>query len=42
MVAEELQERVVHVARWAGGWINTVVEAEWEVYVVNAATGAFA
>ena len=44
VVAEELEIRVVHVAGWAG-WINTgetAVEAEWEAYVGNAATGLFA
>ena len=42
VVAEELEIRVVHVAGWAG-WINrreTVVEAEWEAYVGNVATGS--
>ena len=40
VVVEELDVRVVDVARWIG-WINrgeTVVETEWEAYVVNAAT----
>ena len=45
LVTEEVEVRVVHVAGWAGGWINrreTVVEAEWEAYVGNAATGSHA
>ena len=44
LVAEELEVRVVHVAGWAG-WVHTgetAVEAEWEAYVVNAATGTIA
>ena len=44
LIAEELEIRVSHVAGWAG-WINTretVVEAKWEAYVGNAATGLFA
>ena len=44
LIAEELEIRVSHVAGWAG-WINTretVVEAKWEAYVGNAATGPFA
>ena len=41
LVTEELEVRVVHVRGWAGR-INTgetVVEAEWEAYVGNVATG---
>ena len=44
VVAEELEVRVVHVGGWAG-WVHTgvtVVEAEWEAYVVNVATGTIA
>ena len=44
LVAEELEERVVHVAGWAGlvHTGETVVDAEWEAYVGNAATGSHA
>ena len=44
VVTEELEVRVVHVRGWAGR-INTgetVVEAEWEAYVGNVATGSHA
>ena len=44
MVVEELDVRVVDVARWIG-WINrgeTVVETEWEAYVGKATTGTIA
>ena len=44
LVTEELQVRVVHVGGWAG-WVHTrdtVVEAEWEAYVGNVATGPYA
>ena len=44
LVTEEVEVRVVHVAGWAGR-INTeetVVDADWEAYVSNAATGTIA
>ena len=44
VVAEELEVRVVHVTGWAGRMKRggTVVEAEWEAYVGNVATGSHA